>query len=102
MGAIRDRSVLIACIGAGSAIVAAFAKPICDTLFGESPPPAAVAADSPAPGAAESPITPTPDPVNMGIVAAPLVILYGFGLILARRADAMRNKDEKKLAAAKA
>ncbi len=37
MGVVRDRSVLIACIGAGSAIVAAFAKPICDTLFAERP-----------------------------------------------------------------
>jgi sec-independent protein translocase protein TatC len=44
-------------------------------------------------------ITPTPDPVNMGIVAAPLVVLYGVGLLLAKRADAMRNKDEMKLEA---
>jgi sec-independent protein translocase protein TatC len=47
-------------------------------------------------------ITPTPDPVNMGIVAAPLVILYGLGLILAKRADAMRHKDDNTAAVAKA
>ena len=29
-------------------------------------------------------ITPTPDPVNMGIVAAPLLILYGLSIILTR------------------
>jgi sec-independent protein translocase protein TatC len=28
-------------------------------------------------------ITPTPDPVNMGIVMAPLLILYGFSIIMA-------------------
>lgn len=44
-------------------------------------------------------ITPTPDPFNMAVVALPLVVLYGFGLFLAKRADAMRNKDDKKLAA---
>lgn len=29
-------------------------------------------------------ITPTPDPLNMGLVMLPLVILYGLGIILAR------------------
>jgi hypothetical protein len=65
MGAIRDRSILIACIGAGSAIFAAFAKPICDTLFGDSPQPstAAVATDPADPARVDSPITPTPDTI---------------------------------------
>jgi hypothetical protein len=65
MGAIRDRSILIACIGAGSAIFAAFAKPICDTLFGDSPEPShAAVADAPAdPVRPESPVTPTPDTI---------------------------------------
>jgi sec-independent protein translocase protein TatC len=45
-------------------------------------------------------ITPTPDPVNMGIVMAPLMILYGFSIILvylARRgaqAPAMLDPNE--------
>jgi hypothetical protein len=38
MGAYRDRGVLIACIGATSAIVAASAKPICSVLFEEEEP----------------------------------------------------------------
>jgi sec-independent protein translocase protein TatC len=29
-------------------------------------------------------ITPTPDPLNMGLVMAPLLILYGLGIILSR------------------
>lgn len=29
-------------------------------------------------------ITPTPDPLNMGLVMAPLVVLYGVGIILAK------------------
>lgn len=29
-------------------------------------------------------ITPTPDPVNMGLVMAPLLVLYGIGIVLAR------------------
>jgi sec-independent protein translocase protein TatC len=29
-------------------------------------------------------VTPTPDPVNMAIVAGPMVLLYGLGIILAR------------------
>jgi hypothetical protein len=62
MGAIRDRSILIACIGAGSAIAAAFAKPICETLFPGSPAPrpglAAIAPADP------SPITPTPNTIE--------------------------------------
>lgn len=29
-------------------------------------------------------ITPTPDPLNMGLVMAPLLILYGFGIVLAK------------------
>jgi sec-independent protein translocase protein TatC len=35
-------------------------------------------------------ITPTPDPFNMAVVATPILLLYLFGLLLARRADAMR------------
>ncbi len=56
MGAYKDRPVLIAVIGATSAILAAFAKPICSTLFDneDKPRPAAVAGD------AAEPITPTP------------------------------------------
>lgn len=72
MGAVRDHSIAIACIGAGSAIIAAFAKPICDTLFPgpeHSKPPAVVAAPADPGRSAEpvtqtssttSPITPTP------------------------------------------
>jgi sec-independent protein translocase protein TatC len=46
-------------------------------------------------------ITPTPDPFNMIIVASPLVLLYVFGLFMARVAEG-RNaaKDEKKVAEA--
>jgi sec-independent protein translocase protein TatC len=29
-------------------------------------------------------ITPTPDPLNMGLVMAPLILLYGLGIILAK------------------
>lgn len=63
MGAVRDHSILIACIGAGSAIVAAFAKPICDTLFGGDPqPPGGTVAAAPLnPTRPETPITPTPE-----------------------------------------
>jgi hypothetical protein len=65
MGAIRDRSVLIACIGAGAAIVAAVAKPICETLFpGQPEPPTpAVAEAAPDRERTESPITPTPESI---------------------------------------
>lgn len=45
-------------------------------------------------------ITPTPDPFNMSVVAAPLLLLYGLGILLAKRADAMRNRDQRKLAPA--
>ena len=56
MGAVRDHSILIACIGAGSAVFAAFAKPICESIFPEAPAtkPGVVAA------AGAEPITPTP------------------------------------------
>ncbi len=58
MGAVKENSILIACIGAGAAVVAAFAKPICDSLFPEKPAqPPAVYASTDGPG---SPITPTP------------------------------------------
>ena len=64
MGAVRDHSILIACIGAGSAIVAAFAKPICDAVRpttrsrGRRPsPPRRRRAGA----TAATPITPTPD-----------------------------------------
>jgi sec-independent protein translocase protein TatC len=29
-------------------------------------------------------VTPTPDPVNMALVATPLLILYGIGIVLSR------------------
>jgi hypothetical protein len=60
MGAVRDHSIIIACIGAGSAIVAAFAKPICDTLFGSEPQPqgGTVAAAPLNPPRRETPPTP--------------------------------------------
>ena len=32
-------------------------------------------------------ITPTPDPFNMMVVASPLLLLYGFGLLMAKRAE---------------
>jgi hypothetical protein len=59
MGAVKENSILIACIGAGAAVVAAFAKPICDTLYpSSSERPAGVHASiDGAPGAL---ITPTP------------------------------------------
>jgi hypothetical protein len=74
MGMPKDKGVLIACIGATSAIVAAFAKPICAVLFEDDDKPraAAVAADNNRPlttpladsGRAalngDEPITPTP------------------------------------------
>jgi hypothetical protein len=56
MGAVRDHSVLIACIGAGSAVVAAFAKPIVDYF---SPGPAAAGPEVVAVAPVE-PVTPTP------------------------------------------
>ena len=37
-------------------------------------------------------ITPTPDPFNMAVVAMPILLLYLVGLLLAKRADAMREK----------
>src|SRR6186997_127292 len=63
MGAVRDHSIIIACIGAGSAIVAAFAKPMCDTLFGSDPQPqgGTVAAAPLNPTRPETPIRPTPE-----------------------------------------
>jgi hypothetical protein len=71
MGAVRDHSIAIACIGAGSAIIAAFAKPICETLFPgpEQPRPPAVAAAPVEPvraagPLAETPITPTPQTIE--------------------------------------
>ena len=66
MGMATDKGVLIACIGATSAIVAAFAKPICAVLFEDEakPPAAAVAGDVVAPRTAltaeREPLTPTP------------------------------------------
>jgi len=61
MGVVRDHSVTIACIGAGSAIIAAFAKPICEALFPDKPePPRTVAAAAAEPGAKPAPVTPTP------------------------------------------
>lgn len=53
-----EKSVVIALIGAVSAVVAAVAAPICATLLSDDTPPApAVAATGPAP-ADESPVTP--------------------------------------------
>lgn len=62
MGVMRDHSVLIACIGAGSAVLAAFAKPICDVLAPGEPstPIAVVHAPVDPPRATPTPITPTP------------------------------------------
>lgn len=62
MGAVRDRSLLIACIGAGSAIVAAFAKPIIDAFTTEGPvsQPLVAAAPINSGGPADSPVTPMP------------------------------------------
>lgn len=39
-------------------------------------------------------ITPTPDPFNMAVVATPILLLYLFGLLLAKRADSMRAKSQ--------
>jgi sec-independent protein translocase protein TatC len=39
-------------------------------------------------------ITPTPDPLNMGLVMAPLVFLYFFGVFLARLAQPRRSADD--------
>ena len=62
MGAVRDHSILIACIGAGSAVIAAFAKPICDALSPDAPEPGpvAVAAAPAEPAPASASVTPTP------------------------------------------
>jgi hypothetical protein len=61
MGMVRDHSVTIACIGAGSAIIAAFAKPICEALLPDKPAaPRTVAAAPADPGATPAPVTPTP------------------------------------------
>ena len=63
MSAVRDRSILIACIGAGAAIVASVAKPVCDSLFPSSRPPQAaiVVTTSGDPATVgHSPVTPTP------------------------------------------
>jgi hypothetical protein len=54
MGVSKDRPVLIAVIGATSAIVAAFSKPICSALFSDEDKPKAAAV------AGVEPITPTP------------------------------------------
>lgn len=45
-------------------------------------------------------ITPTPDPFNMMIVASPLVVLYIFGLFMARVAEGRGKVDEEAPAAA--
>jgi sec-independent protein translocase protein TatC len=29
-------------------------------------------------------VTPTPDPLNMALVATPLILLYGLGILLSR------------------
>jgi hypothetical protein len=67
MGVARDHSILIACIGAGAAIVAALAKPICEAFIFDKPQPTPVAAAAaPASPAAPAavPITPTPYPLE--------------------------------------
>lgn len=67
MGAVRDHSILIACIGAGSAVLAAFAKPIVDALTPDAPDPgpkavaAAPADPTPQP---PTPVTPTPSGIE--------------------------------------
>jgi hypothetical protein len=69
MGVMRDHSVLIACIGAGSAVLAAFAKPICDALSPEVPASPTIVAHAPVNPApvTPTPITPTPNqpPLNI-------------------------------------
>jgi sec-independent protein translocase protein TatC len=37
-------------------------------------------------------ITPTPDPLNMGLVMAPLLVLYFAGILLARIAQPKRDE----------
>ena len=67
MGA-KDRGILIACIGAVSAILAAFAEPIC-AIFTDSDKPAVASSDAPNPPGTQrplafdpaQPITPTPN-----------------------------------------
>ncbi len=39
-------------------------------------------------------VTPTPDPINMGIVAAPLMVLYVISILLAAIANPRRNRIE--------
>jgi hypothetical protein len=61
MGAVRDHSITIACIGAGAAIITAVAKPVCEALLpSKSESPRTVAAASADPGATPTPVTPTP------------------------------------------
>lgn len=45
-------------------------------------------------------ITPTPDPINMMIVAVPMIVLYLFGILLARFAEGMMRRAPVKAAAA--
>ena len=45
-------------------------------------------------------ITPTPDPFNMAVVATPILLLYIFGLFLAKRADGIRERNKAQAAAA--
>ena len=59
----RDRSVIIACIGAGSALLAALVNPICNLVMPKTSPPASppavVAGEDPS-----SPVTPTAEPLE--------------------------------------
>jgi len=64
MGVVRDRSVLIACIGAGAAVFAAFAKPLCDALLPDRP------ATTATTDADDRDITPTPMTKTHGIEGA--------------------------------
>lgn len=41
-------------------------------------------------------VTPTVDPVNMGLVMAPMILLYGFSILGARIAEATRRKPKVK------
>jgi hypothetical protein len=52
MGAVRDHSITIACIGAGAAIITAVAKPVCEALLPDKPEPTRTVASAP--------VTPTP------------------------------------------
>ena len=76
MGAVRDHSILIACIGAGSAVIAAFAKPIVDALTPHTPEPgpkAVIAAPADPTPQTPTPVTPTPGGIVSWSRASPSI-----------------------------